>query len=61
MRDLGDREAQNIFKLKIDKILSEALIKSVKILNLFSSRFSSFFNFALLDFFNRILAKSLGS
>jgi hypothetical protein len=42
---------------KIDKILSEAPVKPAEILNLFSSRFFFFFNFALLNSFNRTPAK----
>jgi predicted nucleic acid-binding Zn-ribbon protein len=61
MRDLGDRETQNIFKLEVDEILSEIPVKPVEILNLFSPRSFSFLNPALLDFFNRILAEPLGS
>jgi hypothetical protein len=57
MKDLGDREAQNIFKLKVNKILSEVPIKSAENLNPFSPRSFSFLNFALLGFFNRIFAK----
>jgi hypothetical protein len=47
--------------LKIDKILSEIPAELAKILNPFSFRFFSFLNLALLDFFNRILAKFLNS
>jgi hypothetical protein len=57
IRDLGDREAQNIFKLKVNEILSEAPVKLAEVLNLFSPRFFSFFNFALLGFFGRIPAE----
>jgi hypothetical protein len=57
IRDLGDREAQNIFKLKVNKILSETFVKFIKILNPFSPRFFSFFNLTLLDFSDRTLAE----
>jgi hypothetical protein len=57
MRNLNDRKAQNIFELKIDKILSKIPIKPAKILNPFSPRFFSFLNFALLDFPDRISAE----
>jgi hypothetical protein len=57
MRDLGDRETQNIFKLEINKILSEIPAKLAEILNPFSSRFFFFFNLTLLGFFNRTLAE----
>jgi hypothetical protein len=46
---------------KIDKILSETLVKPAEILNLFSSRSFSFFNFALLDSPNKILIKSFSN
>jgi hypothetical protein len=46
---------------KINKILSEVLVKSAEILNLFSSRFFSFFNLALLGFFDRIPAEFFGN
>jgi hypothetical protein len=61
IRNLGDRKAQNIFKLKINKILSEALVKPAKILNSFSSRSFSFFNFALLNSPNKISAEPLNN
>jgi hypothetical protein len=61
MRNLGDREAQNIFKLEIDEILSKIPVKSAKVLNPFSSRFFSFFNLALLDFSNKIPVKSFSN
>jgi hypothetical protein len=57
MRDLGDRETQNIFKLKINEMLSETPVKFTKILNPFSPRSFFFLNFALLDFPGKILAK----
>jgi hypothetical protein len=61
IRNLGDREAQNIFKLEIDKILSEIPVEPAEILNPFSSRFFSFFDSALLDSFGKISAKLFGS
>jgi hypothetical protein len=61
IRNLGDRKAQNIFKLKINKMLSEAPVKPAEILNPFSSRFFSFFNLALLGSFNRTPAEPLNS
>jgi hypothetical protein len=42
---------------KISKILSEAPVKPAEILNLFSFRFFSFFDFALLGFSGRIFAE----
>jgi hypothetical protein len=42
-------------------MLSEVSAKFAEILNLFSSRFSSFLNLALLGFFDRIPAKSFGN
>jgi hypothetical protein len=42
---------------KIDKILSEAPAKFAEILNLFSPRSFFFFNFALLNSFNRTPAE----
>jgi hypothetical protein len=42
---------------KIDKILSETLVKPAEILNLFSPRFFFFFNLTLLNSFGKILAK----
>ena len=61
IRDLGDREAQNIFKLEINKMLSKIPVKFIEVLNPFSPRFFSFFDFALLDFSNRILAELFSS
>jgi hypothetical protein len=61
MRNLGDREAQNIFELEVNKILSGVSVKPAEILNPFSFRSFSFFNFALLDFLNRIPAEPLGN
>jgi hypothetical protein len=61
MRNLSDREAQNIFELKIDEILSKVPIKSAEILNPFSPRFFFFLNFTLLDSPNKIPAKFLGN
>jgi hypothetical protein len=61
IKDLGDPKAQNIFKLKINKILSETFIKPAEILNPFSSRFFSFLNFIFLDFFGKTFAKSLNN
>jgi hypothetical protein len=61
MRNLGDREAQNIFKLEIDKILSEAFIKPAEILNFFSPRFFFFVDFALLGSPGRISAEPFDS
>jgi hypothetical protein len=61
IRDLGDRKAQNIFKLEIDKILSKTFIKPAKVLNLFSFRFSFFLNPILLGFLGRIPAESFNS
>jgi hypothetical protein len=46
---------------KISKILSETPVKPAEILNLFSSRFSSFLNFALLGSPNKTLAKFFNS
>jgi hypothetical protein len=60
-RATGNRKAQNIFKLEINKILLEALVKLTKILNLSSPRSSFFFNSALLDSPDKILAKSLNN
>jgi hypothetical protein len=48
MRDLDNREARNIFKIKIDEIISDlpevlrGEVILLKALNSFSSRFSSF-------------------
>jgi hypothetical protein len=42
---------------KVNKILSKALIKPAEILNPFLFRFFFFFDFTLLGFFGRILAK----
>jgi hypothetical protein len=61
MRDLGDRKTQNIFKLEVNEILSEAPAEPAEILNPFSSRFSSFFDFALLDSPDKTPAEPLGS
>jgi hypothetical protein len=82
VRDLSERENQNILKLELDKMIklesfsikntekiipeinkisSETFAKPAKVLNPFSSRFSFFFDFALLDFFNRTLAEPLGN
>jgi hypothetical protein len=46
---------------KVDKMLSEALVEPAEILNLFSFRFFSFFNFALLGFSDRIPAELLSN
>jgi hypothetical protein len=35
IKDLGDRETQNIFKLKIDKMLLKIPVKFAKILKFF--------------------------
>jgi hypothetical protein len=61
MRDLGNREAQNIFKLKINEILSEISVKPAEILNPFSPRFFSFFDLALLGFSGKTPVESLGN
>jgi hypothetical protein len=61
LRVAGNRETQNIFELEMNEILSKAFTKLTKILNLSSPRSSSFLNFTLLDFSNRISAKSLSS
>jgi hypothetical protein len=61
IKNLGDREAQNIFKLEMNEILSKTLIKPAKILNLFSPRSSFFLNFALLNSPNRIPAEPLSN
>jgi hypothetical protein len=42
---------------KVNKILSEVSVKPAEILNLFSPRFFSFFDFTLLSFFGKIFAK----
>jgi hypothetical protein len=42
---------------EINKILSEIPVKPAEILNLFSSRFFSFFNLTLLGFFGRIFTE----
>ena len=48
MRDLGSRKDRNIFKLEIDKIMADDIIKGngqfpvLKVLNSPSPRFSSF-------------------
>jgi hypothetical protein len=57
LRVAGDREAQNIFKLEIDEMLSETFAKPAKILNPFSPRFFFYLDFALLDFPDRISAE----
>jgi hypothetical protein len=46
---------------EINKILSKALVKPAKVLNPFSSRFSFFFNFALLGSPDRIPIKLFNS
>jgi hypothetical protein len=56
---MGDREIKNILNLKMDKILSETLIKPAKVLNSSSPRSPSFFNPALLDSSNRTPAEPL--
>ena len=61
IRNLGDRETQNIFKLKINKILSETLVKLTEILNPFSLRSFFFLNFTLLDSPGKIPAKPLSN
>jgi hypothetical protein len=61
LRATGDRETQNIFELEVDKILSKASVKLAEVLNLFSFRFSFFFNFALLGFSDRILTEPFSS
>jgi hypothetical protein len=54
MRNIADLEMNKLLLLK-------APVKLAEVLNPFSSRSSSFFNFAFLDFFNRTFAKPLGS
>jgi hypothetical protein len=46
---------------EISKILSETPVKPAEILNLFSFRFFSFLNFALLGSPNRIFAEFFGN
>jgi hypothetical protein len=61
IRDLGDREAQNIFELEVNEILSGVPAKPAEILNLFSPRSFSFFNLALLGFPDRTPAELFGN
>jgi hypothetical protein len=56
MRNLGDREAQNIFELKVNKMLSGVSVEPAEVLNL-----SCFFDLALLGFPDRIPAEPFGS
>jgi hypothetical protein len=61
MRDLGDREAQNIFELEVDEMLSEAPAEPAEVLNPSSPRSSSFLDPALLGSPDRTPAEPLGS
>jgi hypothetical protein len=56
-----DELISGIIIKKIDKILSETPVKPAEILNPFSSRFFSYFNFALLGFSNKISAEPLSN
>jgi hypothetical protein len=58
---MGNRKIKNILDLEMDKMLFKTPIKPAEILNPFLFRSSSFLNLALLDSFNRIPAKPLGS
>jgi hypothetical protein len=58
---MGNRKMKNILDLKMNKILSGALIKPTKILNPSSPRSPSFLNFALLDFPDKTPAKPFNS
>jgi hypothetical protein len=61
LRVFNDRELQNIHEIEINEILSRALVKPAEILNPFSLRFSSFFDFALLGFPDRTPIEPLGN
>jgi hypothetical protein len=58
---MSDREIKNILDLEMDEILSGIPVKPAEILNLFSPRFFSFLNLALLDSPDRISVKSLSN